>query len=505
MTAERKCTQPSDGWRFQVPRKVGRSSASHAMTTSMNPSYVPASAPDTREGRLEELKLERDAWASRASVLQARLLSTIDALSSASIKHEQEIADAQRMQDALHVRVSAARAALATSEAERDDMRDAVLQLVEKGALRPLALAAALIGLRPCRVALTMLVPVEICNDYSCWPHASILLSSLAHPASPPPTSSTPLAPPPEAFRVYAASVITALRAESDRERSACMQTRKELGARITVLEAMIAQRELELERAAACTFCHRVAAPGLMDPSCPRLSRDDAIRLLGQSAARNRSLSAENEGLALRADTSPHHSLLPCLLRRHDSELKSVPHRDAPPPARSFDDVLLYEVECIRLRSALAAAEREIVRLRAAAGADIVMSSVGLPQHDTHWGQRDLIERSPQPSQPPPRNYDPFSDGQSERSMDLASPLQPSGALRRASSSPLVPLLPSPILSSPALPVFSIDPEADTAELIRVRGALDAAEARLRTQDAELLVLREGLQTVADARRGTA
>ena len=93
---------------------------------------------------------------------------------------------------------------------------------------------------------------------------------------------------------------------------------------------------------------------------------------------------------------------------------------------------------------------------------------------------------------------------------MDLASPLQPTITaslpvfvplpLSRPSS-PLATSSPSlssslSALSSPALPVFTREPDAemDTAELVRVRGALRDAERRLGDQDAELRALRRGL-----------
>jgi hypothetical protein len=84
--------------------------------------------------QIAELKLERDALASHASGLQSRLLSTIDILDATRIDHAHELATERRIQHDLHLRIAAARKALEDAEMARDDMRDAVLQLIEKGA-----------------------------------------------------------------------------------------------------------------------------------------------------------------------------------------------------------------------------------------------------------------------------------------------------------------------------------------------------------------------------------
>ena len=67
---------------------------------------------------------------------------------------------------------------------------------------------------------------------------------------------------------------------------------RAELQNRVNLLEAILAQRDLELELAAAPEACAH-CAPSL-DAQRLKVSRDEAIRLLETSATRNRALTEE-------------------------------------------------------------------------------------------------------------------------------------------------------------------------------------------------------------------
>jgi len=75
------------------------------------------------------------------------------------------------------------------------------------------------------------------------------------------------------------------LRDECERERRA----RSECQRRITELEAQLARREAELEE----RYYEAKPVPAVHSP-LPRLSRDGAIRVLRQSAARNEALTHE-------------------------------------------------------------------------------------------------------------------------------------------------------------------------------------------------------------------
>ena len=86
------------------------------------------------------------------------------------------------------------------------------------------------------------------------------------------------------AARAYSAALLTTLREECERERAA----RTEALRRVAELEAQLARREVELEGR------YETAPTSPIQP----LSRDSAIRVLQQSAARNEALTHEVAGL---------------------------------------------------------------------------------------------------------------------------------------------------------------------------------------------------------------
>ena len=105
----------------------------------------------------------------------------------------------------------------------------------------------------------------------------------------------------PASARAYSAALITALRDECERERRA----RSDSLQRVAELEAQLARREAELEERNNTTPTLTVHSP------LPRLSRDGAIRVLQQSAARNQALSHEVADLVHRVTQT--FSVSPC------------------------------------------------------------------------------------------------------------------------------------------------------------------------------------------------
>jgi hypothetical protein len=152
---------------------------------------------------------------------------------------------------------------------------------------------------------------VELCNDYSLWPHSSLSITGLAgtpHPSSlayiilllseSPFMSTAPTKPRhlneqqsqstwAISARAYSAALITALREDCEQERRAHSESLR----RIAELEAQLARREVELEE----PYCDSIPATiPLVDPPLPQLSPDGAIRVLQQSAARSEALTHE-------------------------------------------------------------------------------------------------------------------------------------------------------------------------------------------------------------------
>jgi hypothetical protein len=120
-------------------------------------------------------------YVGRLSLLQSRLLATLDTLDVIQTHHAQELGNAIRNQTILREKLDEYIKVVRAAELERDDMRDAVLKLVEKGVLRFQAGRMGFAWLYHYSFALLhAFVVVETSNDYRTWPHSQIRLSSLA-------------------------------------------------------------------------------------------------------------------------------------------------------------------------------------------------------------------------------------------------------------------------------------------------------------------------------------
>jgi hypothetical protein len=76
------------------------------------------------------------AYIARTSVLQSRLLSTLDTLDVIQSGQNNELDAMAQTNRRLKDKLARYSAIVKTAELERDDMRDAVLKLVEKGESR---------------------------------------------------------------------------------------------------------------------------------------------------------------------------------------------------------------------------------------------------------------------------------------------------------------------------------------------------------------------------------
>ena len=87
---------------------------------------------------------------------------------------EQELAPVERENSRLKAQLNRYLAVVKAAEAERDDMQDAVLKLIEKG--ESVGQNSTLANIIPMSIVLT----VEISSDYSKWPRSQMQLSSLS-------------------------------------------------------------------------------------------------------------------------------------------------------------------------------------------------------------------------------------------------------------------------------------------------------------------------------------
>jgi len=91
---------------------------------------------EEKDARIERLELEVQAFAARASHIQSRFLATLDTLDELQEKHRLELSEMTEEITALRAKLSRYVSRVKEAEAERDDMREAVVELVEKGGFR---------------------------------------------------------------------------------------------------------------------------------------------------------------------------------------------------------------------------------------------------------------------------------------------------------------------------------------------------------------------------------
>lgn len=91
-----------------------------------------------------------------------RLLSTLDTLDAIQASHQVELRDEADAKERLSKKLDQYLDFVRSVEAEKDDLRDAVTRLVEKG--EPFVCFFSIL--------VHSFLIVEISNDYSLWPHS---------------------------------------------------------------------------------------------------------------------------------------------------------------------------------------------------------------------------------------------------------------------------------------------------------------------------------------------
>ncbi len=87
------------------------------------------------ETQVALLESHVQAYIVRTSMLQSRLLSTLDELDARDRSHERELSAVEADRHRLKVKLQQYLEFVKSAELERDDMRDAVIRLIEKGRL----------------------------------------------------------------------------------------------------------------------------------------------------------------------------------------------------------------------------------------------------------------------------------------------------------------------------------------------------------------------------------
>ncbi|KAF9554932.1 hypothetical protein CPC08DRAFT_643622, partial [Agrocybe pediades] len=229
------------------------------------------------------LKSSNAAYVAKISSLQAKLLSALDSLDALQTSHAEENVTLKRELQSLKQKIHQLQDATDAAEVEKEDMRDAVLQLIRK---------------------------VEATNGLTNWPYSNIHVSSLAEAATDPidplaPQTKTAAPDERDDLISYAASMIRKLCRERDAERSEHERTRAVAEARIVTLEARISRREAELEKAVESFRLGNddkdMESKQQEEFGEPVMESEQVIALLDGAVARNKALEGEIKSLLRR------------------------------------------------------------------------------------------------------------------------------------------------------------------------------------------------------------
>ncbi|KAJ7616450.1 hypothetical protein FB45DRAFT_841319 [Roridomyces roridus] len=208
---------------------------------------------DAEISRLNDLLSAQIAYGSRMKTRHAILLDTLDAMQAG---HDAELRAALASNERLREALARQRDVVSVAELERDDLRDAVVQLVER---------------------------VELAHgDFTSWAHSRMRIPRVLDPLSPIPTDLSGFASSGDLW-AYASAMITSLRTTLSAERRAHAETRNT----VRVLEAQLARREEEMlhtgVRATKSGRSARHSGSRLEKP--PRIEEEDVERAQAENA----------------------------------------------------------------------------------------------------------------------------------------------------------------------------------------------------------------------------
>ena len=120
--------------------------------------------------QISMLESRVQAYFTRSSLLQTRLLSSLNAFDVAQNAYQRKIESLSQERDKFKLKSKQHLEALKLAQLDRDDMRDVVLRLIEKGGCGAASTVSYMFSF----------ALVETSNDYSKWSHSQFVVSSLA-------------------------------------------------------------------------------------------------------------------------------------------------------------------------------------------------------------------------------------------------------------------------------------------------------------------------------------
>ncbi|KAJ7734112.1 hypothetical protein B0H16DRAFT_156136 [Mycena metata] len=452
---------------------------------------------EEKDTKIAELQISLETHIAHAMATKSRLITALDALDSLRTHYTSELAAQGEANKSLREKLARYSSRARVAEAERDQLRDVVVDLSNK---------------------------IEFSNlDFTSWSHNRLKIPRLLEPLHDHPTS-TGLSGAESAPNLwaYASWMIRFLRDTLTTERGAHAATRRAARARIAILEAQLARRDVELEYCVmhgGQTFPRAHNGPHYpnisLPPSPPPVSVSDmkeTVRrtseenLVLEEEVRQLELLLEEAGLSHHDDIAPELEVLVSIPAAQPSTLNmnhsTTPTRASPAePAPPLPEPRRRKRDRPRIPSPSRAPEafdpdrtirpathssndggtrtvpgdmhasldRDIAELGAKIDrfhlekmllrAQVRELESGSSQNHSPRSQEPAPLAGPTAITTPPRNallHPPaVDDFDGEMSMDLATPLVPTLMLRHAGPSTLQPSAPPSVASrSPPPPV---------------------------------------------------
>ncbi|KAK0203218.1 hypothetical protein DFS33DRAFT_1385570 [Desarmillaria ectypa] len=219
----------------------------------------------------EKVRRLVQAHTIRTSLIHERLCTTQRALDTLQTVHTAELAAERQTADTLRRKLAAYQERVRAAEAERDDMRQVVNELVDR---------------------------VSVSKDFAAWPCSRLRATGLLEPAELDPPA------PREQTMAYAAALIESLTTDRDAERRAHKRTTEVAKNTIAILEAQLALREAELE---SCLGHVPEDIPSLEEGEGEMdemMSDEEALKVLELNVVRQRRIEMDTRALNSRLES---------------------------------------------------------------------------------------------------------------------------------------------------------------------------------------------------------
>lgn len=236
--------------------------------------------------QIEHLRAQLSAREKQCFISQTKMLETLDALDNRQTSHAHELQAAEQKIGILARKLEEYESVVREAEKVRDDYREVVLQLIDKGGF---VLAGRGFKFEVNRLSYfypvqflfyyfyLVVIVVESYGDFSKWHSSHIQMTRTLHLAHQSQTAGQSQIVAPENCNcptAYSPAVVQGLIDDIERERRAHALTRAEAECRIGALASEKAVREAELARQMLQCRC----SPSINDDRYDR-NRQDALR----------------------------------------------------------------------------------------------------------------------------------------------------------------------------------------------------------------------------------